>query len=207
MKKSEVTRQRLLTAALQEFSEFGIAGARVDRIASRSGANKSLIYHYFGSKNVLFEETYLQLVLSKYTKIPLDDFDLVRFADALFREYEDHPEILRVLGWYRLHSSSLPRLDAAIAEAVAPVRLAVTRAQETGKLPNNVSADQLLTMTTSIAEAPYSAAAEMFEVFDGPAHSQARHFVRRGVRLLLEGLAAEGEHAPREASRKTPAGY
>ena len=47
---AEQTKQRLLEAAIAEFSAYGIAGARVDRIAAGAGVNKSLIYSYFGSK-------------------------------------------------------------------------------------------------------------------------------------------------------------
>ncbi len=49
------TRDRLLRAAVEEFAEVGLAGARVDRIASRAGANKQLVYYYFGSKDGLFD--------------------------------------------------------------------------------------------------------------------------------------------------------
>ena len=52
----EATRSRILKAAIREFSAKGIAGARVDAIAARSGANKRMLYHYFGSKSELFRE-------------------------------------------------------------------------------------------------------------------------------------------------------
>lgn len=44
----------ILTAARQEFSSKGAAGARVNEIAERSGVNKQLIYYYFGSKEGLY---------------------------------------------------------------------------------------------------------------------------------------------------------
>lgn len=49
-------RQRILTAAHREFTEVGLAGARVDRIAESAGVNKRMLYHYFGSKEKLFWE-------------------------------------------------------------------------------------------------------------------------------------------------------
>jgi AcrR family transcriptional regulator len=52
---TEETRQRLLSAAIEEFSSFGFAGARIDRIAKLSGCNKERIYFYFGGKTQLFE--------------------------------------------------------------------------------------------------------------------------------------------------------
>jgi len=50
------TRERILAAALREFSAKGFAGARVDRIALRARVNKRMLYHYFGNKESLFRE-------------------------------------------------------------------------------------------------------------------------------------------------------
>jgi AcrR family transcriptional regulator len=56
------TRTRILNVALQEFSRLGLSGARIDAIALESGANKGMIYYYFGSKEDLYvaalEESY-----------------------------------------------------------------------------------------------------------------------------------------------------
>src|SRR5437868_2155366 len=46
----ERTRQALLDAALAEFSEKGLAGARVADIAARAGVNKQLISYHFDGK-------------------------------------------------------------------------------------------------------------------------------------------------------------
>jgi AcrR family transcriptional regulator len=43
-------RQRILSAATEEFSRRGFAGARVDRIAARARVNKRMLYHYYGDK-------------------------------------------------------------------------------------------------------------------------------------------------------------
>jgi TetR/AcrR family transcriptional regulator len=48
------TRRKLLTAARREFARSGLAGARVDEIATRAGVNKQLVYHYFGDKDALY---------------------------------------------------------------------------------------------------------------------------------------------------------
>jgi len=44
----------ILAAARDEFSRYGLAGARVDRIAENAKLNKRLIYYYFTSKDDLF---------------------------------------------------------------------------------------------------------------------------------------------------------
>jgi TetR/AcrR family transcriptional regulator len=50
----ESRRERILRAAIDEFAEKGLAGARVDQIARRSRSNKQLIYYYFESKVGLY---------------------------------------------------------------------------------------------------------------------------------------------------------
>jgi len=48
-------RDRILKAALREFSERGAAGTRTAAIAAAAGVNKQLIFYYFGSKAGLYE--------------------------------------------------------------------------------------------------------------------------------------------------------
>ncbi len=52
--KAELTRQRILRAAIHEFSEHGLAGARTDAIAASAKVNKALLYYYFKSKSDLY---------------------------------------------------------------------------------------------------------------------------------------------------------
>jgi TetR/AcrR family transcriptional regulator len=51
----EVTRAAILGAAEQEFARHGLEGARTEEIAERSGVTKGMIYHYFESKEKLYE--------------------------------------------------------------------------------------------------------------------------------------------------------
>jgi len=56
--KSDLTREKILQAALHEFSVHGLAGARVDEIAASAGINKAMIYYHFESKEALFNELF-----------------------------------------------------------------------------------------------------------------------------------------------------
>lgn len=55
MKKGDITKEKILTAAEEIFSEKGFSGARVDEIAQASGVNKRLIYEHFDSKENLYK--------------------------------------------------------------------------------------------------------------------------------------------------------
>src|SRR5260370_3476413 len=50
------TREKILAAALAEFSARGFAGARVDAIARRARVNKRMLYYCFGAKQDLYRE-------------------------------------------------------------------------------------------------------------------------------------------------------
>lgn len=52
--RSLETRDRILEAALREFSAHGLAGARTEQIAAAAGVNKALIYYYFQGKEQLY---------------------------------------------------------------------------------------------------------------------------------------------------------
>ncbi|HTW49209.1 MAG TPA: TetR/AcrR family transcriptional regulator [Acidobacteriaceae bacterium] len=52
--RSDQTRGRILQAAIREFSEHGLAGARTGAIAASAGVNKALLYYYFRDKESLY---------------------------------------------------------------------------------------------------------------------------------------------------------
>lgn len=51
-------REKILEAAKAAFSEKGFDGVSMEEIAQRAGVRKPLIYYYFPSKEVLFEEVW-----------------------------------------------------------------------------------------------------------------------------------------------------
>lgn len=46
--------EKILEAAIDEFSEKGAAGLRMEQVAKRAGFNKSLVYRFFGDREQLF---------------------------------------------------------------------------------------------------------------------------------------------------------
>ena len=53
--RADQTRARILDAAVRQFSENGLAGARTEQIAEAAGVNKALLYYYFKSKEALYD--------------------------------------------------------------------------------------------------------------------------------------------------------
>jgi TetR/AcrR family transcriptional regulator len=52
--RADQTRDRILHAAIREFSEHGLAGARTSAIAEAARVNKALLYYYFRDKEALY---------------------------------------------------------------------------------------------------------------------------------------------------------
>lgn len=52
--RPEESRAAILQAAVREFSQEGVAGARTDAIARAAGVNKALLYYYFKDKETLY---------------------------------------------------------------------------------------------------------------------------------------------------------
>lgn len=61
----EKTRENILQAAIVEFVQQGLSGARVDAIAERTQTSKRMIYYYFESK----EQLYLRVLEKLYGDI------------------------------------------------------------------------------------------------------------------------------------------
>ena len=81
---AEQTKSRILEAAFREFAEYGVAGARVDRIAKSAACNKNLIYVYFGSKEALFASVLDRHLSEAYAGLPFTPDDLPGYARRVF---------------------------------------------------------------------------------------------------------------------------
>ena len=121
-------RERILAAALDEFARYGLGGARVDRIAARAGANKRMLYYYFGNKEALF----LAVLESRYAHIRraeqglhLADLDpregMRRLVAFTWTYYLKHPEFLTLLNSENLHRARHLRRSRHIAAMHSPL--------------------------------------------------------------------------------------
>ena len=96
---AEATKIRILAAAREEFAMSGLGGARIDKIAEAAEANKQMIYHYFGSKDLLFaavlEEEY-DAFRKAEAALDLDRLEPVAALEKLDLEGALRPAIINV---------------------------------------------------------------------------------------------------------------
>jgi AcrR family transcriptional regulator len=122
------SQQEILRAAMDEFSERGLGGARIDSIAERAGVNKRLIYYYFGGKDELFlavlEQTYADIreaerELHLETANPADA--VRRLVAFTWNHYLAHPEFLTLLNSENLHRARHLKESSRIREMNSPL--------------------------------------------------------------------------------------
>ncbi len=124
-KKSDLTRERILAAAEEEFSEKGFYGARVDEIAAVADLNKRMLYAHFGSK----EGLYRAVLVSVYERIgQCEESYVLEGADPIavikhiisvsFDFLSKNPKVVRILLWENLNRAlDIPREELAMMKA------------------------------------------------------------------------------------------
>jgi AcrR family transcriptional regulator len=185
VRDAEATRRRLLDAATEEFAVRGIAGARVDRIAQAAASNKAQIYHYFGSKDALFEAVFDRVVQATLRETPIDPTDLPEYAGRLFDRYQSHPEIQRLATWYRLErTDSNDPIDAIVASNSAKVK-AIAEAQRTGRLTTRFEPAVLLGLVLTLSGTWSSMTPEYTQVVRRLSVAKRRQAIVDAVAALL----------------------
>jgi len=150
----ERTRASILSSATAEFARYGLGGARVDRIAARAGANKRMLYYYFGDKEGLFlaalEDRYAH-IRNAERSLKLEHLDprqavrrLVEFTWSYFLE---HPEFMTLLNSENLHQGRHVRRSHRVPEMhshlVAMLRDVLRRGERQGLFRKGVDPVQL----------------------------------------------------------------
>ena len=152
--RAEATRQRILEAALAEFSAKGLAGARVDEIAERAGANKRMLYAHFGSK----EELWLVVLEGAYAAkraeeraVEVADLPpleaMRRLVQFNLRYTAAHPEFVALLNQENVHRAAhlrrSPQVPALYSPLLETLRQVLARGEAEGAFRRGVDPMQL----------------------------------------------------------------
>ena len=100
----EESRAAILKAAVAEFAEHGIAGARTDAIARAAHVNNALLYYYFKDKDALYEAV-LDHVFSGMR---------ARVMPVLESELPPRQKMLEYLGAYFDYIAANPRFPRVV---------------------------------------------------------------------------------------------
>ncbi|MGW1743909.1 TetR family transcriptional regulator [Nocardia sp. NPDC001965] len=148
---ADATRTRIFDAATTEFAEYGVAGARVDRIASRAHANKASIYAYFGDKEQLFAAVLDRKLGELADAVTLEPNRAPEYVGELFDFHLAHPEVIRLLAYEALHHGTQPVPDEQTRAAHYQDKAdALVAAQRDGQIDSHLNPRHLVLILTGL---------------------------------------------------------
>ncbi|HSU46538.1 MAG TPA: TetR family transcriptional regulator [Arthrobacter sp.] len=190
---TERTKELLLAAATEEFSARGLAGARVDRIATAAGVNKERIYQYFGKKDELFDAVLAAEMVRVMTEVPIQGDGPVAFGEYAGRLFDRHTTdgvLPRLLFW-----EGLERGRETVSRATRSDHCAIKVGQVLEVLPGidrTDAADLLITIITLCDGWPVLPQIDTLLAGSSADRTiRRRAFIVRTATLLAEALAAE----------------
>lgn len=148
------TREKILQAALFEFSSKGLNAARTADIARRARCNIRMVYHYFGSKDLLYvaalERVYGQ-IRAEEEALDLASMDpvngLLTLVGFTFDHMARHHEFVQLAvieniqrGRYMKKSASIPRTTQSFIQSIQRL---LQRGREQKAFKRSVDAVQL----------------------------------------------------------------
>ncbi|TDD34661.1 TetR family transcriptional regulator [Saccharopolyspora elongata] len=148
----DTTRERILTAAMEEFARHGIAGARVDRIARLARTSKERVYAHFRGKEALYAHVAAREMAVVAEATRMDPADLPGYAGRLFDYFSARPDHQRLIAWGRLElSGSQAAGDDPTQATIARKLDQLRQAQQAGQLDPAWDPVDVLALVNQIA--------------------------------------------------------
>lgn len=148
--RADSTRDRIVTAATAEFSRYGIAGSRIDRIARTAKTSKERVYAYFRSKEVLYRYVVAEELAAVAEATRMDPTDLPGYAGRVHDYFISHPDRSRLMRWGQLELVD-DITDDPTAEVLHHKTEQLRQAQEAGRLDPSWDPLVILTFVNQLA--------------------------------------------------------
>lgn len=154
------TQRDILDAALIEFADHGLSGARVDAIAARTRTTVRMIYYYFGSKDGLYrtvlEGAYTAMRTAERAlnlhALPPDEA-VRRLAEFTFDYQEANPSFVRLVTIENIHRAEhiarAGNMQALNETVIASIGAVLARGQREGAFRLDATAIGLHMLMTS----------------------------------------------------------
>lgn len=202
----EGVRRDILSVAMEEFSQNGLSGARIDEIAARTRTSKRMIYYYFGDKEGLYqhvlEEAYGK-VRGGESSLELDGLDPVAALDKLcrftFEHHRRNPAFIRMVMIENIHHGRHMQLSETIRglnrPAIEALEAVLKRGQEGGVFRQGVAPLELHWQISALSFFNVSNAATFSFIFgDGLFTADGQETLSRHVADMVLRYVLRPEH-------------
>ncbi|AXJ08842.1 TetR/AcrR family transcriptional regulator [Arthrobacter sp. PM3] len=186
---TDATKEKLLEAAIAEFSDRGYSGARIHEISRRAGCNRERIYFYFGGKEQLFEAALTRQLVTALADLPVVGTGSSAVADFAGRYFDfatGRPGLARLTSWEGLergHPVGAEERALHSANKVAQVRSALPGMSQ-------AAAEDLLLTIVTLCHAWVSSPTVHAVMTGTPDADRRRRAIMRTTELLAADAAA-----------------
>ena len=204
MKKSDITKQKILKAAEKAFAQKGLYGARVDEISEASETNKRMIYAYFGNK----EGLYLAVLESVYSKMADSESKLLEkevdckesIQKVIYHYFSflyENPEFVKIVMWENLNEASFfEHSDAAKIKgsALELLEKKLKQGQEQGIFRENLDIKETAMTINMLCFSHFSNIHTMAQIMNVN-YSDKKEITKRRdyvVEMVMNHILAEG---------------
>jgi TetR/AcrR family transcriptional regulator len=139
-RNADITRAKILQAAISEFGERGFAAASTDDMAERCGVNKRMIYYYYGSKEGLYLaalESVFENLVTREREIKIEDLDPAVAIETIINlkidYYLQNPHFVSFLSMENLYKARHLRKSKKLALFRATLTELITRILNRGQ--------------------------------------------------------------------------
>lgn len=146
MRTTSELREEILDTARAEFARYGLAGARIDRIAKNSNASKERLYAHFGDKEALFRYVVRTDAEEFFRSVAIQPDDVPSFVGEVFDLVQRQPDHLRMITWARLESLAMEPPESDAAPFHEQSLAAIREAQACGLVDQSWDPEDLLVM-------------------------------------------------------------
>ncbi|MFG2961525.1 TetR/AcrR family transcriptional regulator [Streptomyces sp. NPDC048291] len=153
---ADVTRQRIMKAALEEFSGKGRAGARVESIARQAGVSVRMLYVHFGSKDGLYETVLREHIARRTEELSDISVPLTDFIPRHFTGLRQNETFVRLAMWEGLASSGAqpPRSEEERSLRYSEILSYLITRQAAGDLDPSLDTEMTLLAVIALASFP-----------------------------------------------------
>jgi TetR/AcrR family transcriptional regulator len=188
IKDSKKSKEDILKAAEQEFSDKGLYGTRVDEIAKKANINKRMIYEYFGSKENLYKSVLVE-VYSRLSQMEIKSLanegtctqKIRNIIQTYFEFLRDNPSFVSMVLWENLNKARYfneLNIKAIKDPTIDFLRRIIAEGKQNGSFRSEIDADQiifsLLTYTFSYYSNRYTMSKLMQKKLDDEKNIQKR---------------------------------
>jgi len=157
---SDLLETRILAAAIEEFSEHGFAGARIERVSAAAGTVDRMLYYYYGNKERLYQavlaKIYEDMIAAQRAFVTPDDpvEGMRQLVMHSWDHYHAHPHLVRLLMNENLlhgrHIRQSAQLERTTLPLVQTVETLLRSGQAQGVFRPDVSSEHVLMTIMSL---------------------------------------------------------